>query len=106
MAQKKSKSMNKIKVKIQTPTEDIFNVDVFLDSTISDLIRDFYEFRGMEYEIGQVFVQLIDPINPSRTNTLKITSTFRKLGIKNGDRLLFLEGDEFSDANRTNVELI
>src|SRR5688572_22366510 len=94
-----------IKIKIQTPSGEFLDVDVFYDTKLSDLVLDLTEFLGKKG--SDVNLELFDPNNPERNSILDLNLTIGQLGIRNGDRLLFItKGDQNAEDDLIIVELV
>lgn len=97
------KSRQKIKLKIQTISGDILDVEVFYDENLGTLIRDFFEFNDIENDIQQIRISLFDPETPSRNKKLNLDESFDAAGVKDGDRLVIMTDDDLISEDDTPI---
>ena len=99
MPPRNKEEKNKLRIKIQTASGDVTVVDEYPNTKLKDLAYDFFEFKGWRFNEKELTVQLRDPDRPQRGGKLDFTLTLEQLGIKEGDRLLFIFNDDITNEN-------
>ncbi len=78
-----------VHVRLEAPSREIFEADVFADETFGELAKEFYEFLNSSEDAREASVYLVDPVTSHIVSTLDENATLKAAGISDGGQLRF-----------------